>query len=84
MNQVGNSKLAIAFERESTMHPSLNFQAATHIVSRVLEAVNLRAASTASTSALPLPSKGSYFTSSYPTHLFGSGCYKPPLPLPKP
>ena len=41
----------------------------------VLEAVDFRAASAASASALPLPlpPKCSYFTSSYPTHLFGSG-----------
>ena len=38
---------------------------------------NFRAASAASASApplpLPLPPKPSYFTSSYPTHEFGSG-----------
>ena len=33
---------------------------------------------------LPLPQKCSYFTSSYPTHLFGSGRYSQPLPLPLP
>ena len=39
---------------------------------------------------LPLPRfcfaspKCSYFTSSYPTYLFGSGCHRQPLPLPKP
>ena len=47
----------------------------------VLEAVNLRAASA---SALPFPPKRSYFISSYPPHVFGSGCKKQPLPLPLP
>ena len=34
----------------------------------------------------PLPAKCSYFTSSYPIRLFGSGCHSQPLPppLPKP
>ena len=52
----------------------------------VLEAVDFRAASAASASALPLPlpPKRSYFISSYPTHLFGSGWQKQPLPLPLP
>ena len=53
---------------------------------RVLQAVDVRAASATPASAPPLllPPKCSYFTSSYPTDLFGSGCYKQPLPLPKP
>ena len=42
------------------------------VLGSVLEAVDFRAAS-ASALPLPLPSKRSYFTSSYPTHLFGSG-----------
>ena len=52
----------------------------------VLEAVDFRAASAASASALPLPlpPKRSYFISSYPTHLFGSGWQNQPFPLPLP
>ena len=53
---------------------------------RDAEVVDFSAASTASASTLPLPlpPKCSYFSSSYPTHLFGSGRQKQPLPLPKP
>ena len=47
----------------------------------VLEAVDFRAASAY---ALPLPPKYSYFTCSYPTHLFGNGWLFQPLPLPLP
>ena len=41
-------------------------------------------ANSASALPLPLPLKRSYFISSYPTHLFGSGWQKQPLPLPLP
>ena len=52
---------------------------------RVLEAVDFRAASaSAFVLPFPLPPECSHFTSSYPTHLFGSGCLKQPLPLPLP
>ena len=53
-------------------------------LSSVLEAVDFRTASAASALPLPLPPKCSYFTSSYPTHLFGSGWQNQPLPLPLP
>ena len=46
-------------------------------VSSVLEAVNFRAASAASASALPLPPTCSYFTSSYPTHKFDTAQTQP-------
>ena len=44
------------------------------VVASVLEAVDFRAASAASASALLLllPQKRSYFITGYPTHLFGS------------
>ena len=51
------------------------------IPTSVLEAVDFRAASAL---PLPLPPKRSYFISSYPTHLFGSGCHCQPLLLPLP
>jgi len=53
------------------------------ITTSVLEAVDFRAAS-ASALPLPLPPKRSYFISSHPTHLFGSGWQKQPLPPPLP
>ena len=54
------------------------------IRSRDAEAVGFSAASTASTSALPLPlpQKCSYFISSYPTHKCRSGRPSHLLPLP--
>ena len=54
------------------------------VLSRALEAVDLRAASASTLPLpLPLPPKSSFFTSCYPSNLFGSGCYSQPLPLPK-